>query len=436
VEKKEISPATAGLEGGKGRISPVFKWLGLSLLSYLIFLLLDLLTLPGSRFLGPLCAGIIVSIRGWGLRLPGALFNLSKGFLGLRIAGAVGPAFLGTLFSSWHLLIGGTVWTMAAACLIGVVLTRMRVLEGSTAIWGLSPGGASLMTVMSEDYGADSRAVALMQYSRVVIVSLTAILVARIWAHPSFVSGGGDLSSSSSSSYLSSLFFPFYPVNLLIMGGLIALGLYLARLTRFPGGAILFPMILGAVAKNLWTLDITIPPFLLYPAYAFIGWRVGLGFSREELLRLTKKLPILLFAIFLLIALAALYGFFMAKAGELDPLTAYLATSPGGLDAVTIIAAATTASLPFIAAMQTLRLILVIIFGPILAKFACGLTAEGEGKGGPEGGGREGKEEMGGEGTRGEAERGELKGGELKRGEEGAGPEGGLPAGGGPELEE
>jgi membrane AbrB-like protein len=96
--------------------------------------------------------------------------------------------------------------------------------------------------------------------------------------------------------------------------------------------------------------------------------------------RLIKKLPILLLAIILLILAAAFFGYIMAKLGKVDPLTAYLATSPGGLDAVTIIASATDASLPFIAAMQTLRLFLVIIFGPILAKYACQMVGHAKSK--------------------------------------------------------
>jgi membrane AbrB-like protein len=130
-------------------------------------------------------------------------------------------------------------------------------------------------------------------------------------------------------------------------------------------------MVMGALISNLLKVDITLPPYLVYPAFAFIGWRVGLGFSREELVRVVKKLPLLLVFIFLLIAAAGLFAWFMVVIGDIDPLTAYLATSPGGLDAVTIIASGTHASLSFVASMQTLRLLLVLIFGPKLAKLCC-----------------------------------------------------------------
>jgi uncharacterized membrane protein AbrB (regulator of aidB expression) len=51
-----------------------------------------------------------------------------------------------------------------------------------------------------------------------------------------------------------------------------------------------------------------------------------------------------------------------------DPLTAYLATSPGGSDTVAIIAASSRVDLPFIIAMQTARMFLVLLTGPWIAR--------------------------------------------------------------------
>ena len=51
-----------------------------------------------------------------------------------------------------------------------------------------------------------------------------------------------------------------------------------------------------------------------------------------------------------------------------DALTAYLATSPGGLDSVAAIAADSRADVPFVMALQTLRLVIVVLTGPLLAR--------------------------------------------------------------------
>ena len=53
----------------------------------------------------------------------------------------------------------------------------------------------------------------------------------------------------------------------------------------------------------------------------------------------------------------------------IDPLTAYLATSPGGADSAAIIAMASNVDVAFVMAMQTTRLVLVLLVGPSLAGF-------------------------------------------------------------------
>ncbi len=52
----------------------------------------------------------------------------------------------------------------------------------------------------------------------------------------------------------------------------------------------------------------------------------------------------------------------------IDALTAYLATSPGGLDAIAIIAASTHVDAPFVLALQTIRFLTILLIGPPLAR--------------------------------------------------------------------
>ena len=58
----------------------------------------------------------------------------------------------------------------------------------------------------------------------------------------------------------------------------------------------------------------------------------------------------------------------MPRGDVVDPLTAYLATTPGGLDSVTAIALGSGANVPLVLAVQALRVFVVILSGPPLAK--------------------------------------------------------------------
>ena len=59
----------------------------------------------------------------------------------------------------------------------------------------------------------------------------------------------------------------------------------------------------------------------------------------------------------------------LVKVAGVDPLTAYLATSPGGIDTVAIIAASSQVDVPFVLSMQFVRVIIVLATVPRLARF-------------------------------------------------------------------
>ncbi|MDR2339443.1 MAG: AbrB family transcriptional regulator [Deltaproteobacteria bacterium] len=327
-------------------------------LTILLIYLLELTGLPAARFLGPLIAALAFSVGGFRPTIPPSFFTFAKGMLGVRIAQSLGPDFFSILGGSWPFLACGTLWAMLSTAALGIILTRRKVMPGPTAIWGLSPGGASVMTLLSAEHGADMRMVALMQYTRVVLVSLVCIMVARLMLP------GVSLPGVASQG----LFPPFSPYDLLVTIVTALIALYISKKTNFPGGDIIFSMILVALVRNLAHVDTTLPPFILFPCYIIIGYRIGGNFSMADLKRGFRIYHWILISILAMIAFCGLFGYIMWAYGGFDSLTAYLSTSPGGLDVVTIIAAGTDAGLPFIAAMQTLRLFAVILLGPWLAR--------------------------------------------------------------------
>jgi membrane AbrB-like protein len=70
-----------------------------------------------------------------------------------------------------------------------------------------------------------------------------------------------------------------------------------------------------------------------------------------------------------LLGICALFAVALVIFAGIDPLSAYLATSPGGADSVAIIAASTKVDVPFVMAMQAGRFIVVLLIGPPLARF-------------------------------------------------------------------
>ncbi len=162
-----------------------------------------------------------------------------------------------------------------------------------------------------------------------------------------------------------------------VLIGVAAVGAAVAMALNVPAGALVGPMILGAGLHAAGLARMDLPAPVLDAAYAGIGWYVGLRFTRETLRLTFTALPGILAATFSVIALCAAWGFGLTLLLPIDLLTAVLATSPGGLDSVAIIAVGSKADVSFVLAVQTLRLFVVLVTGPLLAKWIARAVPEG-----------------------------------------------------------
>jgi hypothetical protein len=128
-------------------------------------------------------------------------------------------------------------------------------------------------------------------------------------------------------------------------------------------------MAIAAVLEAMGLVIIVLPPWLLAITYAFLGWSIGLSFNREILQHAARALLPIMLAIGVMIGVCAALAALLVHYAGIDPLTAYLATSPGGMDSVAIIGAASKADLSFVMALQIVRLVIVLMVGPPLARF-------------------------------------------------------------------
>jgi membrane AbrB-like protein len=320
--------------------------------------LLEVAALPAALLLGPMIAGIIVGSNGGTIRAPRLAVFAAQTIVGCLVARAITGEIVLRFLKDWPLFLSVIIAIIAASTALGWLLTRLKVLPGTTAIWGTAPGGASVMMLMAGAFGADARLVALMQYLRVVLVAAVASAVTRFWLGP-------PGSVMPDTPWFPAIPWQDFTVTLMIaaVGG--ALGVRL----RIPAGGLLVPMMIGAVCEGMGLVTITLPQWLLAMSYAFLGWSVGLGFTREILIHATRALPQILLAIFAIIGICGALAFVLVEAAGIDPITAYLATCPGGVDSVAIIGASSKADLSFVMTLQTLRLLIVLMAGPSIARF-------------------------------------------------------------------
>ncbi|WP_242095727.1 AbrB family transcriptional regulator [Sphingomonas sp. CROZ-RG-20F-R02-07] len=319
---------------------------------------LELAGLPAGLLLGPMVVGIVLGVRGWAVAIPDLAFRAAQALVGCLIAGAIDAGIVRDVAAHGWLFAGTTAATLAVSVAIGWLGARWQVLPGTVAIWGSMPGAATAMVLMARSFGADPRLVAVMTYSRVVCVAaIASLLAAMVSGHHGGAHGGAV---------------PWFPaIDPLRFGETLAVagvGAALGTWLRIPAGALLGPILLGAGLSVAGLVRFELPGWLLAIAYAVVGWRIGLGFTREIVAAAARALPRILASIAVLILFCGGLALLLAKLAHVDPVTAYLATSPGGMDSVAIIAASTPVDVPFVMALQLLRFVAVLLVGPVLAR--------------------------------------------------------------------
>lgn len=341
--------------------TPTFRhWLSLIALSLVLVALMEFAHLPAALLLGPMFSGIVLALFKRPVIISKKSFRAAQAVVGAMIAHAIPPSVFGRIAADWPVFILCIVSVIFASAILGWIMAKLQVFPGSTAIWGSSPGAAAAMTIMAESFGADVRLVAFMQYLRVMIVALLAALVTRIWM-------GAD-----SPDHAVATFTLFGPLRVLPFAGtllVIAAGYWIAQRVKIPSGPMLITLALGIIVEDTGLLTLELPAWLLAISYAIIGWTIGLRFTREIVMYAARALPRVLLSVLTLVAVCCGFAFLLVKYAGVDPLTAYLATSPGGADTVAIIASSSHVDISFVMAMQTGRFILVLLTGPAISRY-------------------------------------------------------------------
>ncbi|MDR2055899.1 MAG: AbrB family transcriptional regulator [Desulfovibrio sp.] len=352
-------------EGAMKKVRPDYgrpsAWAELIFLTLLLVFLLEQVELPAAPLMGAIAAALFPALREVKIRVPAALFFAAQGMLGCIVARSLSLSALHGMLDNLPLVLSAVLAVVVFSLAIGWFVTMRQILPGTTGIWGTSPGAAAIMTLMCEAFGADMRLVALMQYLRVILVAGVATLAARM----------ADVTVLAAHRSFADFLFPPLDWPPFAQTALLAAicgfgGLWL----RLTGGTMLLSLFAGTLLQNFGLMRIEAPGWLQVCTYALIGWTIGLRFNRAAFLYAWRLMPKILFLIWLMITFSGGIAALLHFGAGIDPLSAYLAACPGGMDSVAIIAAASGADMGFVMAIQTARMAVVILTGPALARLA------------------------------------------------------------------
>jgi uncharacterized protein len=292
--------------------------------------------------------------------VPRPLSGAAQAVIGVVIGVLAQPGTLAGLATQWLPVLLVTVATLAVSMGAGLLLGLRRGISPLTGMLALTAGGASGLVAVSRELGADDRTVAVVQYLRVGMVTATMPVVAAVV----FGAASGALPQQASGSA------PFL-VDVAYLVGWAAVGVVLARAARVPAGALLGPMTV-AIVVNLsgWSFGAAPPTLLVEIAYAVIGWQAGARFTRESLRTVLGALAPAAALIAGVIVISAGLGLLLSAVTGTSALDGYLATTPGGVYAVLATAASAGTDVTFVMAVQVLRVIVMLLVTPAVARLA------------------------------------------------------------------
>lgn len=246
---------------------------------------------------------------------------------------------------------------IAVIALVGYPLFRRGFgFDHPTAWYGAMPGGLQDMLAFGEEAGGDIRALSLIHATRVlVIVTVAPLIMTAYWSVDLTQPPGAPLSSVA-------------PLELVLMGLCGLVGWQVAERIGLFGASILGPMILTAALSLAGLIQHRPPAEMIQAAQFFIGIAVGSKYAGITWRELRQAVVAGLVYSLLLAAISLIFIELIVHLGLAPGLDAFLAFLPGGQAEMIVIAIIAGADLAYVVSHHLLRIVLVILLAPIVAR--------------------------------------------------------------------
>jgi membrane AbrB-like protein len=352
----------------RGRLVRGAGWTALVIACYFLAERAEVLGVPAPSLLTGLVAGIALALPGLvGRPFPRGANRAAQALVGVLMGSYLDSQVVGVLGTALPML-AVTVATIGLCVGAAAVLARCGKLSLTDATLGMVPGGSAAVVSCADDLGADSRIVAFSQYLRVGLVGLTA---------PAIALGFAPQDQNPADDRLQ----PLLPVmghlvdsadqlgRLVVLAAICLTGFAVGRRLGLPAPVLLGPMLVAAVFTLTGASSGFAPAGPLKDVvFIVVGLEVGLRFTRSAARHAAGVFPHLLAAtVGVCVACAGLAWGLAALVGI--PFTeAYLATTPGGINAVLATAESTGTNVPLVSTVQSLRLFVVVLAVPLVVR--------------------------------------------------------------------
>ncbi len=314
------------------------------------------LNLPLPWLFGPMAFCLLGALAGLQIKTVKPLGEAMRTILGVAVGASVSVGLLLGLGDIWATLLLVPVMVLLIGWIGVWFFQRFAGYDFPTAYYAAMPGGLQDMIVFGEEAGGNVRAISLIHATRVlVIVVLLPLILVSAW--------GADLDRPPGAAIAS-----FDPVQLAIMAGCGLIGWQGAKRLGLFGASILGPLILAALASLVGILNTRPPAEVIWAAQYFIAVGIGSKYTGVTAKELRHDITAGLGFCLILLGLTAVMVEGVVLLDLAAPIDAILSLAPGGQAELVVLALIVGADIGFIVAHHLLRIFIVILGAPILAR--------------------------------------------------------------------
>jgi uncharacterized protein len=303
---------------------------------------------PIPWMIGPMVAVAALNLTGVRMHSPPYARQMGQVILGSAVSLYFTPPVVAALAGNVPPILAATVSVFLVGILGALTLSKASGVDAKSTFFASIPGGAMVMAVLADRYGAQIAPVAVAHSLR---VSVVVILIPLALTY-----GGFPLEASA--------YRPTLPLDFPVLAAWLAIGWCLGELSEkfhFNNGCLLVPIFFGGLLTISEVKLSAVPHALTDFAQLMFGLVLGARYERAFFARYKLFIPFALLNSFFILFASVAAGAALAWAFGLPIATMIIATSPGGLAEMTLTAQALQISVPLVVAFHLFRVVVVNI---------------------------------------------------------------------------
>jgi membrane AbrB-like protein len=318
-----------------------------------VFWLLDL---PLPFLLGTLSAILLAALAGAPVKDAGTLGKLMRTILGVAIGASITPDLVARMPQMAASLALVPLYVIAIAAIGVPFFRRVYGFDPVTAWYAAMPGGLQDMVLFGQEAGGNTRTLALIHATRVmIIVMITPFLLVHLF------DAGLDNPIGAPAATLP-------PHEMAIMAAAAIIGWKGAERIGMFGAPILGPMILTVILSLTDIIHFRPPAEAILAAQFFIGLTLGAGYAGVTLPEIRRDVVAGIFFVVIVASLAAVFTEAVILLGLAPPVDGFLAFVPAGQAEMAVLAIVVGADLGYVVLHHVMRVFLIITGAPVAAR--------------------------------------------------------------------